>query len=165
VLNPWLPNFGQIMVWSDADGGSWVSSGFLQPDTAWHTAEFRVNPVQGVARLLIDGVLFEAPYSHTPKPGWGTDVSARLQVEAISVWPGSTATWAPQHEVLFKDWFWKQRLVKTPGQQAAKRDKVKAKVETANERTAEAQKRAAKAVEAALKAMAKAEQRAERGTA
>ena len=162
VLNPWLPEFGNIMVWSDADGGSWVSSGFLQPDTAWHTAEFKINPVRRVAQLTIDGVSFAAPYSQTPKQDWGSDVSARLQVEAISVWPGSTATWAPEHDVLFKDWFWKQRLVKTPAEKAAKIERVKAKAETASERAAKADKRAAKVLEAALKAIEKAERLAEK---
>ncbi|MFI7597531.1 hypothetical protein [Actinoplanes sp. NPDC049681] len=112
VLNPWQPNFGQILVWTSADGGSWAPGGYLEPDTAWHDVSFMVDPVKQKVQLIIDGVNLKAPYSQTPKDGWGTDVSARLQVEAISVFPGANATWAPQHEVLVRDWRWSRRAVK-----------------------------------------------------
>ena len=112
VLNPWQPDFGQILVWTSADGGSWAPAGYLEPDTEWHDVSFMVDPVNEKVRLIIDGVNLKAPFSRTPKSGWGTDVSARLQAEAISVYPGANATWAPQHEVLVRDWSWTRRAVK-----------------------------------------------------
>lgn len=109
VLNPWQPNFGEVQVWTSAGGGSWAPAGYLAPDTAWHHVSMTVDAASRKVSLSIDGVDLHAPYSQTPKSGWGTDVSARLQVEAISVYPGSTATWAPQHEVLVRDWSWTRR--------------------------------------------------------
>ncbi|GLY07051.1 hypothetical protein [Actinoplanes sp. NBRC 101535] len=106
VLNPWDPNFGQIQIWTSANGGSWANGGYLKPDTAWHTVAMTVDPVKKKVELVIDGKNLNAPYSVTPKSGWGTDVSARLQVEAISIYPGASATWAPQHEVLVRNWKW-----------------------------------------------------------
>ncbi|GGQ49940.1 hypothetical protein [Couchioplanes azureus] len=103
VLNPWQSNFGAILVWN---GSGWINGGYLKPDTAWHAVSYLVDPVNQAVELVIDGVKLPAPYSRTPKSGWGTDVSARLQAEAISIWPGSTATWAPQHEAEFKNWSW-----------------------------------------------------------
>ncbi|OJF10522.1 hypothetical protein [Couchioplanes caeruleus] len=108
VLNPWLPNYGQIQVWSDGEdgNGAWIPGGYLKPDTEWHSARFLVNPADRRVELSIDGTLFPAPYCRTPKIGWGTDVSARLQAEAISIWPGAKATWAPQHEMHVRNWRW-----------------------------------------------------------
>jgi hypothetical protein len=106
ILNPWLDNFGQIMAWSSANDGSWVAAGFLQPDTEWHTVLFGVDPVHRRARLVLDGRRLPVTYSSTPKSGFGTDVSVRLQAEAVSIYPGVTATSAPQHEVLVKNWSW-----------------------------------------------------------
>ncbi|RZU50709.1 hypothetical protein EV385_2489 [Krasilnikovia cinnamomea] len=103
VLNPWDANFGKIRVWT---GSSWSAAGYLKPDTAWHQVSFLVDPSGQRVELSIDGTQIPAPFSRTTKNGWGTEVAARLQAEAISLWPGSTATWGPQHEVLVKDWSW-----------------------------------------------------------
>ncbi|MEV8510416.1 hypothetical protein AB0368_37070 [Actinoplanes sp. NPDC051475] len=119
VLNPWLPNFGQLRVWSDANGGAWIPAGYLKPDTAWHSVRFAVDPLHQASELTIDGTSLAAPYTKSPKASWGTDVSARLQVEAISLWPGSAATSAPTHEVLVKDWSWTQEVQQTEAEKAA----------------------------------------------
>ncbi|MEV8509466.1 hypothetical protein AB0368_32185 [Actinoplanes sp. NPDC051475] len=119
VLNPWVSNFGQLRVWSSANGGSWVPAGYLKPDTAWHTVTFQVNPVAQKVELTVDGGVLPATYTKMPKASWGTDVSARLQVEAISLWPGSAATSAPEHEVWIKDWNWTQEVVLTEAEKAA----------------------------------------------
>ncbi|MEV4641322.1 hypothetical protein AB0J80_28665 [Actinoplanes sp. NPDC049548] len=119
VLNPWLPNFGQLRVWSDADGGAWIPAGYLKPDTAWHSVTFQVDPMRQQVEINLDGGVVPAPYTRTPKVGWGTDVSARLQVEAISLWPGSAATSAPTHEVLVKDWSWTADIQQTEAEKAA----------------------------------------------
>jgi hypothetical protein len=106
VLNPWEPLFGKLQVWTDRKGGSWATVGRLKPDKKWHTVNFLVDPVNQAVKLSIDGRGIPAPYSRTPKRGWGTNVSARLQAEAISLKPRSRATWAPQHEALIRDWHW-----------------------------------------------------------
>ncbi|GAA2507763.1 hypothetical protein Ahu01nite_059380 [Winogradskya humida] len=105
VLNPWVDTFGQVMAWT---GDSWTPAGYLRPDTAWHTVNFTVDPVRLRVRLAVDGHRLPAPYSRTPKTGWGSVVTARLQAEAISLWPGENATWAPQHEVDLRDWTWRR---------------------------------------------------------
>ncbi|MFI7599046.1 hypothetical protein, partial [Actinoplanes sp. NPDC049681] len=145
VLNPWVSNFGQLRVWSDANGGSWVPAGYLKPDTAWHTVTFQVDPVAQKVQVTVDGVALSAPYTRLPKAGWGTDVSARLQVEAISLWPGSAATSAPEHEVLVKDWNWTQEVVPTEAEKAAaeKAAADKAAAEKAAAEQAAAEKAAA----------------------
>ncbi|MFI7602149.1 hypothetical protein [Actinoplanes sp. NPDC049681] len=119
VLNPWLPNFGQIRVWSDTNGGTWIPAGYLKPDTAWHSVTFQVNPMQQQVEVTLDGSVVAAPYTKLPKASWGSDVSARLQVEAISLWPGSAATSAPAHEVLVKDWSWTADVQQTEAEKAA----------------------------------------------
>ncbi|MFI5931548.1 hypothetical protein [Actinoplanes sp. NPDC051494] len=103
VLNPWLDTFGHVLAWT---GDSWTSSGYLEPDTSWHRVAFEVDPVRHTVRLVLDGKRLPAPYSRTPKVGWDATVTARLQAEAISLWPGESATWAPRHEVLVRDWTW-----------------------------------------------------------
>ncbi|GLW30962.1 hypothetical protein [Actinoplanes regularis] len=103
VLNPWQSNFGQIRVWT---GNSWAAAGYLKPDTAWHNVSLMVDPVNSKVELLIDGVNMNAPYSRTTKSGWATAVSARLQAETISLYPGANATSGPQQEVLIRDWTW-----------------------------------------------------------
>ncbi|GGQ47893.1 hypothetical protein [Couchioplanes azureus] len=112
VLNPWLPNFGQLLVWSDGEDGTgaWIAGGYLKPDTEWHTARFVVDPADQRVELSIDGNALPVPYCRTPKTGWGTDVSARLQAEAVSIWPGAKATWAPQHQVEVRNWHWLRGL-------------------------------------------------------
>ncbi|GAB1695002.1 hypothetical protein [Krasilnikovia sp. M28-CT-15] len=101
--HPWDANFGKIRVWT---GTSWSAAGYLKPDTDWHRVSFLVDPTGQRVELTIDGTQIAAPFSKTTKNGWGTEVAARLQAEAISLYPGSTATWGPQHEVLVKDWTW-----------------------------------------------------------
>ncbi|MEU4219958.1 hypothetical protein [Actinoplanes sp. NPDC026623] len=114
VLNPWQSNFGQVSVWT---GNSWTRAGYLKPDTAWHNVSFMVDPAKQKVRLVLDGVDLNAPYSRTPKSGWATSVSASLQVEAISLYPGANATTGPQHEVLVRNWSWTRGS--TPAEDAA----------------------------------------------
>ncbi|MFF5081854.1 hypothetical protein ACFY36_32790 [Actinoplanes sp. NPDC000266] len=102
-LNPWLATFGQLSVWT---GDAWVKAGVKKPDTAWHTVNYLVQPARKTVQLVLDGKNLPAPYSATPKTGWGTTVAARLQAEAISVYPGANATTAPAHEVHVRNWTW-----------------------------------------------------------
>jgi hypothetical protein len=109
IINPWYRGFGKLQVWTGQNGGSWAPAGYLKPDKKWHRVTFLVDPAGRRVELAVDGVRIPAPYSTTPKAGWGTTVSARLQAEAISLRPAAKATWAPQHEVLIKDWHWTRR--------------------------------------------------------
>ncbi|SNY66629.1 hypothetical protein SAMN05421748_13082 [Paractinoplanes atraurantiacus] len=102
-LNPWLTTFGQLSVWT---GDAWVAAGVKKPDTAWHTVNYTVTPAKKTVQLVLDGRKLPVPYSTTPKTGWGTGVAARLQAEAISVFPGAHATTAPSHEVHVRNWNW-----------------------------------------------------------
>jgi hypothetical protein len=106
IVNPWLPECGQINVWADE---AWVPAGFLKPDTAWHTARFLVAPDVRKARLAIDRTHFDVPYSQTTKDGWGTDTSARLQVEAVSLWPNAANPSTPEHRVQVRNWAWTRK--------------------------------------------------------
>lgn len=109
VLNPWVPEFGDINIWTSDNGGSWAYGGHLEPDTGWHTARFVVDPVRRVAVLALDRTELAVPFSRTPKDGWGTEVAARLQAEAVSIWPNAANATTPEHRVLVKDWAWSRR--------------------------------------------------------
>ena len=159
VLNPWVPNFGQIRVWSDT---GWVPAGYLKPDTAWHSVTFTVDTAAQKAQLVIDGGALNTPYARTVKNGWGSDVSARLQVEAISLWPGAAATSAPEHEVFVRDWTWTQEYVPTEAELAAEAQAAaeQAAAEAAAEKAAAEQAGAEAATEQTAAEQATAEQAA-----
>jgi hypothetical protein len=106
ILNPWMSTFGNIRAWSDNDGGQWVSSGYLTPDTNWHIIEFMVDVQNQATSMKIDGLQYASLFSATPKPAnWGTETAARFQAEIISLWPGPNPV-APSHIAEFKDWSW-----------------------------------------------------------
>ncbi|GLX99944.1 hypothetical protein [Actinoplanes sp. NBRC 101535] len=103
VLNPWQDDFGAIQVWT---GDDWESAGYLKPDTSWHRIALTVEPTKGRVAIALDGRNIPAPWTVTEKDEPSTDPSVRLQAEAISLYPGTNATWAPQHEVQVRDWSW-----------------------------------------------------------
>lgn len=105
VLNPWMSSFGDIRTWSNIDGGRWVTSGHLNPDTEWHRSEFILDSAAGTCALLIDGAQIPAAFTANPKSGWGTEVAARLQTEVISLWPGDNPN-PPSHRARFRNWSW-----------------------------------------------------------
>ncbi len=106
ILNPWMPSFGEIWVWSSANGGSWRSGGYLEPDTNWHTVDIQLDMTHQLVSLFVDDTSVPVEYSTTPKYGWGSEVAARLQFEAISIWPGSATTWGPAHLAQARNWSW-----------------------------------------------------------
>jgi len=106
ILNPWMSSFGEIRTWTGTNGGEWATSGHLAPDTNWHTAEFIVDVVAETTALVIDDVTLPVALAATEKPSsWGTEVAARLQTEAISLWPGSNPN-PPSHRAQFRNWSW-----------------------------------------------------------
>ncbi len=105
VLNPWDPKFGSIQTWSMSNA-AWRTTGFIEPDNAWHTFEASIDHNRNRATLLLDGQEISSAYTRRQKPDyWGTETAARLQVEAISLDPGSAAS-APTHTVDVRNWTW-----------------------------------------------------------
>ncbi|MEQ8439390.1 MAG: hypothetical protein RIB65_18005 [Ilumatobacter fluminis] len=112
VLNPWVPEFGEIRAWSMTEPGPvWLPVGSLAPDTAWHRLFVDYKPGSGLARLEVDGRRIDVAETLTPKAAhWGTTIDARLQAEIVSVWPGSNQS-VPAHRAEFRNWAWRT----TPG--------------------------------------------------
>ena len=105
VLNPWDPKYGAIQTWSMSRAG-WTDTGYLEPDNEWHLFEAMVDHRQNKACILLDGEEFSTKYTQRRKPSyWGNETAARLQVEAISLDPG-TQTSAPTHTVDVRNWTW-----------------------------------------------------------
>lgn len=106
VLNPWMSSFGDIWCWTDTNGGEWAPSGYLEPDTEWHTVSMVFDHHLKATALLIDGDAFACAYSAIPKAAnWGTETAARLSAEIISIYPGEQST-GPAHAAEFRDWSW-----------------------------------------------------------
>jgi hypothetical protein len=109
-VNPWAPDFGQVFAWSaDADSGTWVPIGTLAVDTTWH--EMRIDldlrPDRQRCRLDIDGVVGSDLLARETKPDFLDDVSARLQVEIISVDPQPSNQIRSIHVGQFANWSWR----------------------------------------------------------
>ncbi len=112
VLNPWVPEFGEIRAWSMTEQGPvWLPVGSLTPDTAWHRMYIDYKPGSGLARLELDGHRIDVAETLTAKAAhWGTTIDARLQAEIVSVWPGPNPS-VPSHRAEFRNWAW----TATPG--------------------------------------------------
>ena len=108
VLNPWDDEFGCVKRWSN-EPHTWVPVFRLEPDTAWHQLDFRIDPLRNTAELRFDRELVDAEYTVRTKPEtWGTEIAARLQAEIISLDPGANPA-APPQEAEVKNWNWKRR--------------------------------------------------------
>lgn len=107
ILNPWMSTYGQIRCWaSDPTSQWWAPSGYLAPDTEWHTINMVLDYRHRSTSMLIDNVDYPSLFTETPKSeSWGQEMAARLQAEIISIWPGNNAQ-APEHLVEVKDWDW-----------------------------------------------------------
>lgn len=105
LVNPWLPNFGEIRCWNAKDGGSWLPAGLtLKPDTEWHEVRLTVDMRRKTTAISIDGRVVSSAFTALPKPAaWGRTTDARAQIEAISVFPGEKGA---LHRVEVRDWFW-----------------------------------------------------------
>jgi hypothetical protein len=105
VLNPWDPKFGAIQTWFMSNS-AWRTTAYMEPDNEWHRFEARVDHNRNNASLWIDGEIISAAYTRRTKPdSWGTETAARLQVEAISLDPGSAMA-APMQTVDVRNWTW-----------------------------------------------------------
>jgi hypothetical protein len=102
-LNPHDATFGDVSVWT---GSGWRFAIHLKPDTASHLVSFTVSPLAGTGSITIDGTSVSTTLSSTTKPAsWGNDVTARLQVEAVSMFPAGSSE-MPEHRVKVAKWSW-----------------------------------------------------------
>jgi hypothetical protein len=107
VLNPSDPKFGAIQTWfMSNNNGGWRTVAYKEPDNEWHRFEARIDHKRNNASLWIDGEKISSAYTRRKKPdSWGTETAARLQVEGISLAPGSLMA-APMHTVDVRNWAW-----------------------------------------------------------
>lgn len=109
-LNP-RERFGEIRVNIEGvSAAAWEPVGYFAPDTEWHTFEIMVdyptlmeNPELSPT-LRIDDTYFPGHFVGIFKR-WPAAISAGLQLEAISMYPGTTLN-GTLHRVEFKDWRW-----------------------------------------------------------
>ncbi len=102
VLNPWSGS-GSINLW---DEDRWVQQGHLPLDTDWHELTLTIDYPNEKGILIIDDTTYTANVTAVVKPtSWGSETAARVQLEAISVYPGQTCMKA-EHQVQIKDWRW-----------------------------------------------------------
>lgn len=104
-LNPYS-NFGTMRTWSARNGGYWQDVGHLAVDMAWHRVQLINDYGQRRSQITIDGV----PYTseHTVRTGpasWGSDISASLGAEIISIYPEGGVQRA-MHMAEFRNWHW-----------------------------------------------------------
>lgn len=102
ILNPWSQT-GDFRVF--ATGGQWVSLANFAPDTEWHHIQLRLDPVSNTASIAFDATTFNVAFAQRNMPDWGTDQSAWVAVEAISIYPGSN-NYGATHVVEVRDWKW-----------------------------------------------------------
>jgi hypothetical protein len=106
LLNPWDARFGQVNRWSDTNGGEWVPTGYLPPDTEWHSLAIMVDYPTRMTAMWIDDRFYPVGFAATQKPDyWGSQTEARLAAEIISIYPEPGGL-GSLHQAEFKDWFW-----------------------------------------------------------
>ena len=104
-LNPW-ERFGEMRCWTDSSDEHWQPVGQLQPDTAWHQLQLILDFQRQATGFAIDGRRFPSQFVAIPKSDtWGAAISAGVQLEVISIYPGESGAGA-QHRAQVKDWRW-----------------------------------------------------------
>lgn len=113
IVNPKSPGYGKVFAWYATPDGvrEWRAVGTLKPDTAWHRVEVVVSPSSGTATLSIDNGSIFVPdaLARERKPGFGSDVTSRLQVEIISADPRPGDVARKYHAVAVANWSWSTR--------------------------------------------------------
>ncbi len=105
ILNPY-GDFGAIRVWTGTDGAPWRAAGSLPVDTAWHSMQFMLDYQGQIASLAIDGQAYPDVFAvHAGLAVWGSDISATVGAEIISIFPDSAVPGA-LHIAEFRDWHW-----------------------------------------------------------
>lgn len=110
IVNPKSPDYGKVFAWRATPEGvrEWRAVGTLTPDTAWHRVDVVVSPASGAATLSIDNgsVFVSDALAREREPGFGGDVTSRLQVEIISADPPPGNVARKYHVVAVRDWSW-----------------------------------------------------------
>jgi hypothetical protein len=105
-VNPASPDYGKLYTWR-ADGLNrfWVQIGRIEPDTQWHRLRIEIDPAASRAALSVDNIVDSLALAREAKPGFGNDVTARFQIEAINAEPvvGSPGR---AHQAEFRNWRW-----------------------------------------------------------
>ena len=104
-LNPW-ERFGEMRCWTDGSDEHWQPVGHLTPDMAWHHLQLILDFRRQATGFAIDGRRFPSQFVAIPKSDtWGAAISAGVQMEVISIYPGETGAGA-RHRAQVKDWRW-----------------------------------------------------------
>jgi hypothetical protein len=105
-VNPASPDYGKLYTWR-ADGVNrfWVEIGRIEPDTQWHRLRIEIDPTAGRAALSVDNIVDSLALAREAKPGFGNDVTARFQIEAINAEPVA-GTPGRTHQAEFRNWRW-----------------------------------------------------------
>ncbi len=104
-LNPY-ERFGEMRCWTDSSDEHWQPVGHFQPDTAWHHLQLILDFQRQATGFAIDGRRFPSQFVAIPKSdSWGAAISAGVQLEVISIYPGETGAGA-RHRALVRDWRW-----------------------------------------------------------
>lgn len=105
IVNPFWES-GTLNCWTP--GKVWQKVGSRPvDDTEWHTIRLVLDAVRGTAAMQFDGATFPSCAApHDGPPNFGSDVSATLATEAISIDPGDSLLGGKRHEVQFRNWSW-----------------------------------------------------------
>ena len=105
-LNPYNEGqFGEVRASMEGvSAAAWEPVGWLEPDLNWHTFTLAVDYPNERTLLQLDGVTFTSYFVGFAKQ-WPAAISAGVQVEAISIYPGD-ATHGALHRVEFRNWRW-----------------------------------------------------------
>lgn len=105
-LNPFDEGrFGEVRASMEGvSAAAWEPVGWLEPDMNWHTFTLAVDYPNQRTLLQLDGVPFTSYFVGFAKQ-WPAAISAGVQVEAISIYPGEAARGA-LHRVEFRNWQW-----------------------------------------------------------
>lgn len=107
-VNPFGSDYGKVYTWRATPAGkrNWQEVAYLEPDTKWHKLSITLNLKTQTAILTIDDAIQDdAAFAQEQKPGFDNDVTARLQMEIISIDPRSSPI-HPTHIGEFRNWSW-----------------------------------------------------------
>jgi hypothetical protein len=103
VINPFATNVEAVQCWTSR---GWQPVWSLPLDTEWHTIRMVLDARHETSGMQLDGINIPSCYTIESKSGFGTDISAALAAEAISIDPGVLFTGGKPHTVQFRNWLW-----------------------------------------------------------
>jgi hypothetical protein len=109
-VNPSAPAFGTLSIWRATPDGAryWQAVGALTPDLQWHRMDLQVDVPNERASLAIDRdrLIVADAIAREVKPGFGSDVTSRLQAEIVSVDPRPEGVLRRYHAAVVRNWYW-----------------------------------------------------------